>query len=464
MFNNTAGTMLQDVKIGDVILTYDDNMKLVETEVKNVLNRKAKCLKIKIEGRTYLVTPEHPFFTKRGLVQAKDLLIGDQVIKLNKWDIQMLNYAFGGELNTEIRYKLNHLSDLAKSLAPYYENLFNTYYMSTKNAGKKNGNGSDEENHVHRNWLRNMINMNVFTLCSIDGKPVDKSSNLIIHHIDENPDNDSFDNLIIMNRHYHDIIHKRGFNFHKNKYKDGLDSFTVQDISNYDKDVDVVNLSCEPYNTYLADGMWVHNCDSKFAWKETNDSIRLDTRELTDRLLNMCKQTDTSRVILTGGNPCLYDFSEVINILHDNDIFVDVETQGSKLPEWLTKVDQLVISPKAPSSKQIDVFDNVRQFVNREDLPLNYNVAIKIPIFNDDDFMFAQKYYNLVNSLILEGTINAKMYLSVGNTDTNEVGDISKRVLSDYNKLIQKVCDSDMANVYVLPQVHTLIWGNKQGV
>ena len=332
LFNNTAGTMLQDVKIGDVILTYDDNMKLVETEVKNVLKRKAKCLKIKIEGRTYLVTPEHPFFTKRGLVQAKDLLIGDQVIGVNE--------------------------------------------LSLNNTG----------------------------------------------------------------------------------------SFTIQDISNYDKDVDVVNLSCEPYNTYLADGMWVHNCDSKFAWKETNDSIRLDTRELTDRLLNMCKQTNTSRVILTGGNPCLYDFSEVINILHDNDIFVDVETQGSKLPEWLTKVDQLVISPKAPSSKQVDVFDNVRQFVNREDLPLNYNVAIKIPIFNDDDFMFAQKYYNLVNSLILEGTINAKMYLSVGNTDTNEVGDISKRVLSDYNKLIEKVCNSDMANVYVLPQVHTLIWGNKQGV
>lgn len=332
LFNNTAGTMLQDVKIGDVILTYDDNMKLVETEVKNVLKRKAECLKIKIEGRTYLVTPEHSFFTKRGLVQAKDLLIGDQVIGVNE--------------------------------------------LSLNNTG----------------------------------------------------------------------------------------SFTVQDISNYDKAVDVVNLSCEPYNTYLADGMWVHNCDSKFAWKETNDSIRLDTRELTDRLLNMCKQTNTSRVILTGGNPCLYDFSEVINILHDNDIFVDVETQGSKLPEWLTKVDQLVISPKAPSSKQVDVFDNVRQFVNREDLPLNYNVAIKIPIFNDDDFMFAQKYYNLVNSLILEGTINAKMYLSVGNTDTNEVGDISKRVLSDYNKLIEKVCNSDMANVYVLPQVHTLIWGNKQGV
>lgn len=205
-------------------------------------------------------------------------------------------------------------------------------------------------------------------------------------------------------------------------------------------------------------------CDSKFAWNADNNTLRLGTKELSSKLITLCQDTDTSRVILTGGNPCLYDFSEVINILHYNNIFVDVETQGSKLPEWLTKIDQLVISPKAPSSKQVDVFDNVRQFVNREDLPLNYNVAIKIPIFNDEDFMFAQKYYNLINRLILESTINAKMYLSVGNTDTNEVGDISKRVLTDYNKLIEKVCNSDMANVYVLPQVHTLIWGNKQGV
>ena len=35
---------------------------------------------------------------------------------------------------------------------------------------------------------------------------------------------------------------------------------------------------------------------------------------------------------------------------------------------------------------------------------------------------------------------------------------------SDYEKLIEKVCNSEMKNVYILPQVHTLIWGNKQGV
>lgn len=206
-------------------------------------------------------------------------------------------------------------------------------------------------------------------------------------------------------------------------------------------------------------------CDSKFAWKINDDSRTYTSQELAEELEEMCVRTDTGRVILTGGNPCLYNFMDVIDYLHEHDIQVDVETQGSKLPHWLYEVDQLVISPKAPSSNQPDVIDNVRKFLSDEtSVPVGYNVAIKIPIFNDEDFMFAQKYYNLVQQIKYEGCINIKMYLSVGNTDTSESGDISSRVLSDYEKLINKVCESDMKDVYVLPQVHTLIWGNKQGV
>ena len=61
-------------------------------------------------------------------------------------------------------------------------------------------------------------------------------------------------------------------------------------------------------------------------------------------------------------------------------------------------------------------------------------------------------------------TLNIKFYLSVGNTDTHQEGSIADRVLKDYEKLIEKVCNSEMKNVYILPQVHTLVWGNKQGV
>lgn len=203
-------------------------------------------------------------------------------------------------------------------------------------------------------------------------------------------------------------------------------------------------------------------CDSKFAWKIDGSIIRYDTKELADILVQECNNSKCSNVVLTGGNPCLYDFKEVIDILHDNNITVDIETQGSKMPDWLLDVDLLVISPKAPSSKQPDVYKTVNEYMKLLS-SVKQKVAIKIPVFNEEDFEFAMKYYALVDYYREKG-VDIDLYLSVGNTNTTEAGDISKRVLSDYEKLINMVANSYMERVFILPQVHTLVWGNKQGV
>lgn len=203
-------------------------------------------------------------------------------------------------------------------------------------------------------------------------------------------------------------------------------------------------------------------CDSKFAWKIDGSIIRYDTKELADILVQECNNSKCSNVVLTGGNPCLYDFKEVIDILHDNNITVDIETQGSKMPDWLLDVDLLVISPKAPSSKQPDVYKTVNEYMKLLS-SIKQKVAIKIPVFNEEDFEFAMKYYALVDYYREKG-VDIDLYLSVGNTNTTEAGDISKRVLSDYEKLINMVANSYMERVFILPQVHTLVWGNKQGV
>lgn len=203
-------------------------------------------------------------------------------------------------------------------------------------------------------------------------------------------------------------------------------------------------------------------CDSKFAWKIDGSIKRYGTKELADILVQECNNSKCSNVVLTGGNPCLYDFKEVIDILHDNNITVDIETQGSKMPDWLLDVDLLVISPKAPSSKQPDVYETVNQYMKLL-LSVKQKVAIKIPVFNVEDFEFAMKYYALVDYYREKG-VDIDLYLSVGNTNTTEAGDISKRVLSDYEKLINMVANSYMKRVFILPQVHTLVWGNKQGV
>ena len=203
-------------------------------------------------------------------------------------------------------------------------------------------------------------------------------------------------------------------------------------------------------------------CDSKFAWKIDGSIKRYGTKELADILVQECNNSKCSNVVLTGGNPCLYDFKQVIDILHDNNITVDIETQGSRMPDWLLDVDLLVISPKAPSSKQPDVYKTVNEYMKLLS-SIRQKVAIKIPVFNEEDFEFAMKYYALVDYYREKG-VDIDLYLSVGNTNTTEAGDISKRVLTDYEKLINMVANSCMERVFILPQVHTLVWGNKQGV
>lgn len=203
-------------------------------------------------------------------------------------------------------------------------------------------------------------------------------------------------------------------------------------------------------------------CDSKFAWKIDKDTKRYEPEELAKELVQRCRDTYTSHVILTGGNPCLYSFGEVIDILHNNKITVDVETQGSKFPEWMSKLDLVVISPKAPSSGMEDVYYKISKWLDREDV--NNRIAIKIPVFNNDDIEFAEKYYELCEYYKTDYGMNIDLYINVGNTNTSESGDISSRVLSDYKHLIEKVMKSKMKSVFVMPQLHTLVWGNKQGV
>lgn len=204
-------------------------------------------------------------------------------------------------------------------------------------------------------------------------------------------------------------------------------------------------------------------CDSKFAWKIDENTKRYEPADLYMELLRRCKETNTANIVFTGGNPCLYDLGNVIGFLQDEGIGIDIETQGSILPDWLMSVDNLVISPKAPSSGQKDVYENILNWFTSNDIRIP-NVTFKIPIFDDKDFEFATKYYELMEKLTWETHTKVKVYLSVGNDDTNEQGDISKRVLMNYERLIDKTMESGMKKVYVMPQVHTLVWGNKQGV
>lgn len=209
-------------------------------------------------------------------------------------------------------------------------------------------------------------------------------------------------------------------------------------------------------------------CDSKYAWNtDSPEVIKYYPKELSEALINISKEQHCNHVVLTGGDPCLYDFNEVIYTLNRVGVLVDIETEGWMYPDWLSNVDTVVFSPKPPSSGQPDIYEKLSSYLNKifdkDNSYIHSDYAIKIPVFNDEDINFARKYSKLVDQI---DNMHIRMYLSVGNSDVNTSESIRDRVLSDYEKLLDEINNNpqDFQNVYILPQLHTLIWGNKQGV
>lgn len=210
-------------------------------------------------------------------------------------------------------------------------------------------------------------------------------------------------------------------------------------------------------------------CDSKHTWNDHDSDCTTYTSEvLGEELVYICQANNCYKVILTGGNPCLYDFTEVISELNTHGIRVDVETQGDLYPAWLDMIDTIVFSPKPPSSGMPDTYDKIVEYIKSHHDDLTTKIAIKIPIFDNDDLEFARKYAKFWNDYRCETAhkIDVKIYLSVGNSDVTTSKSIRDRVLSDHEHLLCVINENpaEFSDVYILPQLHTLVWGNRQGV
>lgn len=87
-------------------------------------------------------------------------------------------------------------------------------------------------------------------------------------------------------------------------------------------------------------------CNLACPWCDTDVSKRFSL-ELAD-LLTELKTYRAKSVILTGGEPTIQQgMDELIAALKAADYWIGVETNGTGVPEWLSKVDYVSCSPKA---------------------------------------------------------------------------------------------------------------------
>ena len=198
-------------------------------------------------------------------------------------------------------------------------------------------------------------------------------------------------------------------------------------------------------------------CDSSFTWDgSAKEDIQLMTAEEIYSSLREIGGNQFDHVTISGGNPALIKgIQELVDLFDEKNIYTALETQGSKFQPWMTQIDDLTISPKPPSSKMkpnLTILDSVIEQCVQSSLNL------KVVIFNEEDYEFAKLIHHRYPKI--------PFYLQVGNPylDTS-VPNHTEKLLERYETLVDTVMQSmDMNHVYVLPQLHTLLWSNKKGV
>ncbi|MFD9625190.1 7-carboxy-7-deazaguanine synthase QueE [Peribacillus muralis] len=203
-------------------------------------------------------------------------------------------------------------------------------------------------------------------------------------------------------------------------------------------------------------------CDSAFTWDGSGkeDTVQMTAEEIWTELKRI-GGSGFSFVTISGGNPALLkNLNGLIALLHEHEMRIGVETQGSRWQDWFLEIDQLTLSPKPPSSgmnTDFTVLDLI--MANLADRNPKNHVSLKIVVFNEEDYQYAKHIHRRYPGI--------PFYLQVGNDDSRTADDqqLISGLLKKYEALIDKViADDELNDVKVLPQLHTYIWGNKRGV
>lgn len=234
--------------------------------------------------------------------------------------------------------------------------------------------------------------------------------------------------------------------------------------------------------------------------------------EIFEALINHAANANASHikhVTFSGGNPAIHDLGELVRLLKEDGWSIYVETQGTKHPEWMYKVDEVVCSPKSPGMGEVFEPAVFEEFI-ADIIANNGNLSIKIVIFDHVDLEFAAAVFEMARKVVAaelsdyggERTthwMETSCYLSLGNpyppqfeftgglnpatgklevaqgfdypelSAENNLGSANENSLAEvllkrYNTLCESIMlDPRLSFAKFLPQLHVLVYGNEVG-
>jgi 7-carboxy-7-deazaguanine synthase len=211
-------------------------------------------------------------------------------------------------------------------------------------------------------------------------------------------------------------------------------------------------------------------CDYRCSWCDTPHAVLSENRatwvkteehEIVTRLEELALAP--MWVTLSGGNPALQNCEQLVLELHTAGYDVCVETQGSLAPLWLRYVDHLVVSPKPPSSgmeTDWEVFLECCKQASKE-------LTVKVVVSDEKDLAYAIEAFDNVATLAHVIPLHSmpRLHLAVQPCNATFTGEFNQEAALDRTRwLVDEITSRRMNQVRVLPQLHSLLWGNKIGV
>jgi organic radical activating enzyme len=124
-------------------------------------------------------------------------------------------------------------------------------------------------------------------------------------------------------------------------------------------------------------------CDVGCTWCDVKESWDVESHPLVEisSIIENIKQSGTDFVVITGGEPAMYDLTTLCDTIHELNIQIAIETSGAH--PIIGEIDWICLSPK------------------KFKLPLeeNYLIAneLKVIAFNNHDFKWALELEQKVN-------------------------------------------------------------------
>lgn len=161
-------------------------------------------------------------------------------------------------------------------------------------------------------------------------------------------------------------------------------------------------------------------------------------------------------VTLSGGNPALQDnLAHVIHHGGAKGYRFAMETQGTVCPPWLGHLDDLVISPKPPSSGNETSIGGAFKLANAvENKPTR--VSMKVVVATPEDLVYASAVRSMVHQWAGRPIgFYVQPCNPLGAQNDADTGPL----LDAYRDLSERVLHLGWHDCTVLPQLHTLVYG-----